>query len=239
MEQLYTEYSTLYDAIQSDWDYDRDVSFVTDFLEGRDPRDSRLLEVGCGTGEHTRRFVEAGFDVTAIDPNESMIDRAREKVTVTYHTAGIPGIPVDETFDVIVAIRGVINHVPPEDLDAAIHDLVSHLASDGILVFDNSPLPSDGNHPAIDVGTTDGDHYARIVQMNPREDDRLDWDQIVVTPEGTVFVDTRQITPFDDLEIATALSAHDIVFEPFEGFGPSDSRTVFVCKPDLEPGITL
>lgn len=232
MEQLYTAYPALYDAIQSDWDYDRDVSFVTDLLEGRAPGDCRLLEVGCGTGEHTRRFADAGFDVTAIEPNEGMLDRAREKVDVTYQTAGLPNIPVEETFDVVVAIRGVINHLPPEDLGPAIADLVAHLASDGILVFDNSPLPSDGNQPAIDVGTVDDDYYARIVQMNPGPGERLHWDQIVITPDDTVLVDTREMTPFDDLDIATALSTHDIVFEPFDGFGPSDSRTVFVCKSD-------
>lgn len=100
MEQLYTEYPALYDAMQSDWDYDRDVSFVIELLNDRAPRDCRLLEVGCGTGEHTRRLV-----------------------------------------------------------------------------------------------------------------------------------DTRRMTPFDDLDIAAVLSTHGVAFEPFDGFGPSDSRTVFVCTP--------
>lgn len=229
MDRLYSEYPAIYDSIQSEWDYDRDVSFVIDLLDGRDPKECRLLEVGCGTGEHTRRFVEAGFDVTAIDPNDGMLDRAHEKVEATYLAAAIPAIPVDDTFDVIVAIRGVINHVPPEDLDEAIADLVFHLASDGILVFDNSPLPADGNQPAVDVGTAEEGNYARIVQMNSGEDDCLRWDQIVVAPSGELFIDTRQMSPFDDLEIAASLSRHGIEFEHFDGFGPADSRTVFVC----------
>ena len=225
---MYTEYPDLYDAIQSEWDYDRDISFVTSLLDGRDPRECRLLEVGCGTGEHTRRCVEVGFDVTAIDPNEGMLNRAREKVDAAFYAAGIPGIPVDDEFDVIVAIRGVINHVPPADLEDAIADLVAHLAPEGLLVFDNSPLPTDGNHPAIDVGVVEDSHYARIVQMNRREDECLHWDQIVVAPDGSLFVDTRPMSPFDDLEIAAELSKHGVLFEPFEGFGLDDTRTVFV-----------
>lgn len=229
MEQLYTEYPGLYDAIQSDWEYDRDISFVQAALDGQAPSECRLLDIGCGTGEHTRRFVEAGFDVTAIDPNEGMLDRARTKADATYYAAGIPGIPVDDTFDVIVAIRGVINHLPPEELDSAIADVAAQLASDGVFIFDNSPLPSDGNHPALDVGTVEAGNYGRIVQMTPGGDGRLRWDQLVITPDSEILVDTRRMTPFDDIDIASALVDNGLAFEPVDGFGPADSRTVFVC----------
>lgn len=235
MEQLYTEYPVLYDAIQSDWDYNRDVTFVTDLLD-RDPRDCRLLEIGCGTGNHTRLFADAGFDVTAVEPNEGMLRRARETADASYHDGGLPDLPVADTFDVVVAIRGVINHVSPGELDAALADMVGHLAADGLLVFDNSPLPPEGNSPAIDIGSLNGDQYARVVQMNPGPGDRLHWDQILLTPGGEVVVDTREMTPFDDLEIAAALSTHDTVFEPADGFGPADSRTVFVCRPGSRGG---
>ncbi|MCU4716477.1 class I SAM-dependent DNA methyltransferase [Halapricum hydrolyticum] len=230
MERLYTDYPELYDAIQSEWDYDRDCAFVQDLLDDRDPADLTLLEIGCGTGEHTQRFVDAGYDVTAIDPNEGMLSRAREKVDADYHAAGVPGIPVDSEFDVVVAIRGVINHLPPAELGPAIEDVAAHLAADGVFVFDNSPLPPEGNEVAIDVGETDAGRYARLVQMNP-DGDRLRWDQIVFTPDGEVCVDTRPMTPFDDLEIAATLSGYGLDVEPVGGYGPDDDRTVFVCTP--------
>lgn len=230
MEQLYSEYPALYDAIQADWNYDRDVSFVLDLLEGQDPETCRLLDVGCGTGQHTRRFVDRGFDVTAIDPNDGMLQRARETVDARYFNAGIPGIPDVGRFDVVVAIRGVINHIPPENLEAAVADVARHLAPEGIFVFDNSPLPADGNQPAIDVGHVENGSYGRIVQMNPRGDNRLQWDQLVVTPDGDVFVDSCAMTPFDDIEIAAALAKNGLEFEYFDGFGPNDSRTVFACR---------
>lgn len=230
MEGLYTDYPELYDAIQTEWDYDRDCAFVRD-LHDRDPDDLSLLEIGCGTGEHTRRFAEAGYDVTAIDPNEGMLARAREKADVEYHAVGVPGIPVDREFDLVVAIRGVINHLPPEQLGPAIEDMVAHLSGDGVLVFDNSPLPPEGNEVAIDIGETDAGTYARLVQMNPDGDGRLAWDQLVVTPDGEVRVDTRPITPFEDIDIAAALSEYGLEIEPVDGYGPDDDRTVFVCTP--------
>lgn len=41
---------------------------------------SRLLEIGCGTGQATRPLAERGFDVTAIELGEGMADRARRNL---------------------------------------------------------------------------------------------------------------------------------------------------------------
>ncbi len=230
VEQLYAEYPELYDAIQSEWDYDRDVSFVSDTLAERGQSGRRLLEVGCGTGEHTRRFVESGFDVTAVDPSGGMLSLAREKTTAQFREGALPGLALGKEFDVIVAIRGVINHLPPEQLAPALEAFADHLVEGGVLVFDNSPLPPEGNHPALDIGSTDDGQYARIVQMNPAEDGRLSWDSVVFTPDGEFFIDSRPMTPFDDLTIAAALSELGFAVQPVDGYGPDDHRTVFVAE---------
>lgn len=231
VERLYSEYPELYDAIQSEWDYNRDVSFVVEKLQEYGQMGDRLLEIGCGTGEHTRRFAEEGFDVTAVDPSEGMLSRAREKAGegVTFRNGALPEIELGEAFDVVVAIRGVINHLPPEQLAPALEAFHAHLADDGVLVFDNSPLPPEGNHPALDVGTTENGQYARVVQMNPTDGERLSWDSVVFTPEGQFFVDSYEMTPFDDLTIAAALSELGFAVEPIDGYGPADHRTVFVA----------
>lgn len=229
IENLYTEYPELYDAIQAEWDYDRDISFVQ--ARTGSATDSSLLEIGCGTGEHTRRFIDEGFDVTGVDPHEGMLDRAREKCTAEFHRGGLPDIPVDGAFDVVVAIRGVINHVSPSELALSLQSMVDCLADGGHLVFDNSPLPPDGNHPALDVGQTEYGDYARIAQMKPAGD-RLDWVSMTFGPGGAFFVDRRKMTPFEDDVLETALSELGLSVETTDGFGPDDHRTVFVCTAD-------
>lgn len=229
VEKLYSEYPELYDAIQSAWDYARDVSLICETVPEREG--TRLLEVGCGTGEHTSRFVDAGFTVTAVDPNAGMLSRAREKTTADFRDGGLPDLPVNGSFDVIVAIRGVINHLPPSDLSDAVESLADHLADDGVLIFDNAPLPRDGNHPALDIGSTDTGEYARIVQMNPTGEGRLSWDSVVFTPDGSFFVDSYEMTAFEDSTIASRLSEAGLTVETLDGYGPGDDRTVFVSSP--------
>jgi len=65
-----------------------------------------LLEIGCGTGEHTRRFVDEGFEVTALDKYEGMLSIAREKCDADFRRETLPDIALDESFDVVVAMTG-------------------------------------------------------------------------------------------------------------------------------------
>lgn len=236
-ERLYAEYPELYDAIQSEWPYDRDIAFVLDRLEERSLDPDRLLEVGCGTGEHTRRFVDLGFDVTAVDKHAGMLAAAREKCDATFEEDSLPGYDSDDSYDAAVLLRGVINHLPPDALDASLQSLADALADGGLLVFDNSPLPPDGNHPGIDIGETPQGPYARIAQHVPAGDGQLDWRSITFTPDGTVVPDRTPMTPFSDEQIGTACREAGFDVEQFDGFGPTaqprglgEKRTVFVCE---------
>lgn len=229
-ERLYTDHPQLYDAIQSEWDYDRDVAFVSTLIEDRPFGTGRLLEIGCGTGEHTRRFVEEGFEVTAVDKYGGMLDLAWEKCEASFVRGALPELPVDGEFDLVVALRGVINHVPPDRFRASLAALANRLTDGGLVVFDNAPLPADGNHPALDVGTTSDGEYARIAQHVANDDGTLEWREAIFTPDGGLLVSTRTMTPYEDHTIAAALTQLGLQVETHEGFGPGDDRTVFVGR---------
>lgn len=228
-ERLYTEHPELYDAIQSDWDYDRDVGFVDAVLDRHEIEGHRLLEIGCGTGEHTRRFVDDGFNVTAVDKYDGMLDVAQRKCDADFRQMSLPNLDLEGEYNLIVAIRGVINHLPPDDLLPAMEAISARVTEGGVVIFDNSPLPPDGNHPAIDVGTTEQGDYARITQHVPIGDRRLDWRAITFTPDGEFFINSRPMTPFDDGTIGAKLDRLGFDVESHAGYGPGDHRTVFVA----------
>jgi 2-polyprenyl-3-methyl-5-hydroxy-6-metoxy-1,4-benzoquinol methylase len=51
-----------------------------DFIEQEINNDkrTRILDIGCGTGRHSRELTKRGYQVTGIDLSESMLNRARE-----------------------------------------------------------------------------------------------------------------------------------------------------------------
>lgn len=227
-EQLYTTFPELYDAVQSDWDYDRDVRFLRAALERHGVAGERLLEVGCGTGEHSRRLLAAGFDVTAIDPHAGMLQAAQTKCDARFLQGALPYLPIVGGFNAAVAIRGVVNHLPPRDLAPSLRAVRDCLDEGGLFVFDNSPLPPEGNRAALDVGEFNGDRYARVARHARREDGRLDWHSVTFTPEEVV-CNTRRMTPFTDERVAAALTHAGFDAERHDGYGPGDERTVFVA----------
>lgn len=73
-----------------------------------DPRGREVIELGCGTGRHTRWLVESGATVTAIDFSQGMLDEARrkcdsERVRFLVHDLHRPLPLPDESADLVVS----------------------------------------------------------------------------------------------------------------------------------------
>ncbi len=171
-----------------------------------------------------------GFEVTAVDKYWGMLDVARRKCNADYRKDALPGLTVGSEYAAIVAIRGVINHLQPKELGPSIEALATRLADEAILVFDNSPLPPDGNEPALDVGTTEQGQYARVAHHVPTDSGTLDWRAVTFTPDGECFLNSRKMTPFADETIAARLEEQGLAVNTHEGYGAGDSRTVFVAS---------
>lgn len=76
MNDPYESVAKNYD-IMIDWParLARERSFFTQLMQEHPVQ--RLLDVGCGTGHHSRMFADIGIDVTAIDPSKAMLEQAR------------------------------------------------------------------------------------------------------------------------------------------------------------------
>lgn len=230
IERLYTEHPAMYDEIQAGYDYERDLAVLTDLFSDLGLDGGSVLEIGCGTGEHTRRLVEAGFDVTAVDKHEGMARIARDKCDATILVDALPDLAIAGTYDAVVAIRGVVNHLAPPDLDPAIAAMADRLAPGGVLVFDNSRLPPEGNELGLDVGSTARGDYARLAQHVATDDGTLEWRSVVFGPDGEFFVNERLMSPFSDETIASVLEDAGLEWRSRDGFEPGDRRTVFIAS---------
>ena len=102
------------------------------FAAVAEKRPTRVLDVGCGPGDLTERFVkEAGADVKAIDTSPRMVELARAR-GIDARVGDIEQIPfADAEFDCVFA-GWVLYHVP--NLERAIAECARVLEPGGRLV---------------------------------------------------------------------------------------------------------
>lgn len=139
----YTEaIAPLYDRWKEGDNYELWADLVLGPIQEHGTGGHRLLDVGCGTGTSSFVFLDRGFDVTACDIAEPMLDVARSKNhpgrTINFRQADMRDLPSSlGTFDVIHWMDDVANHLAsPRDLNSAIHSSASLLAPGGLLIFD-------------------------------------------------------------------------------------------------------
>lgn len=90
-----------------------------------------LLELGAGTGQDSRHFMDAGFEVVAVDLSPEMVARCRAK-GVDARVADFLDLDLPEqSVDAVYALNCLL-HVPDADLPAVLDDIHRVLAPGGL-----------------------------------------------------------------------------------------------------------
>jgi SAM-dependent methyltransferase len=139
MPGLPPEYYRDYDFLHKDKHYAYEADVVLQIgrnITGIRPR--KILEVGCGTGNHTQRFASCSANVTAVDIDLEMTRIANAKniasAEIIHGTLG--KVPARD-FDLACAMFNVINYVDDEsELIALFRGVRERLGRDSVFVFD-------------------------------------------------------------------------------------------------------
>jgi SAM-dependent methyltransferase len=69
-------------------------------------KDGKYIDVGCGTGNYTALFIEAGFSFTGIEPSDVMLNTAKKKMPDSVFIRGVAEeLPLDDnSCDGVVAM---------------------------------------------------------------------------------------------------------------------------------------
>lgn len=138
------DYADAYDAIYGAKNYRGEVDLIERILarhgfEG--PR--RLLDLGCGTGNHALPLASRGHEVVGVDRSPAMLARARAKASavsvfsVEFEEGDIRRLNLGRRFDAVLMMFTVLGYqFEDADLEAALAAVRRHLEPGGLFIFD-------------------------------------------------------------------------------------------------------
>jgi ubiquinone/menaquinone biosynthesis C-methylase UbiE len=127
---------------------------IAEWLKGKNQREVRGLDVGCGTGRLLAFLHEAwpGMRLTGIDLSPPYLAEARRLIGTTARVKLIEGaaekLPFDDASLDLVASSFLMHELPPEIRDAALRETARVLKPGGLCVIVDSIQK--GDHPGWD-----------------------------------------------------------------------------------------
>lgn len=111
------------------------IDAMVDDLFRAAPKGGKILDVGCGTGEHLKRALSHGLGAYGVEPAPAMLETARREVpqgTIEQGVATKLPFP-DGTFDVVIMIE-VLRYLHRSDVREALGEALRVLRPGGKLL---------------------------------------------------------------------------------------------------------
>ena len=138
-------YADQYDLFYGDKDYTAECDLIEQAFRrySKEPVHS-ILDIGCGTGNHTILLSRRGYQVHGVDLSEEMLAHAVEKAqkeTTKYppvfSQGDVGSIDLGKQFDAVLMMFAVLGYqLTNEDILAALRAVRKHLKPGGLFLFD-------------------------------------------------------------------------------------------------------
>lgn len=144
-EAFRSTYASLYDMFYEKKNYATECDFIEQkFRNYGDGSTRKILDLGCGTGNHGFLLAKRGYDVVGVERSPEMLSQARKKATtfpyanrIHFEQGDIREINLDETFDAVLMMFAVLGYQKNNsDVLAALKRAHEHLRPGGLLIFD-------------------------------------------------------------------------------------------------------
>ncbi|MBR2409498.1 MAG: class I SAM-dependent methyltransferase [Lachnospiraceae bacterium] len=152
----YTAFAYVYDELMDNVPYDEWAEYLIGLLKENGVADGLVCELGCGTGQMTRRLAAAGYDMIGIDLSEDMLDVAREQEygayegesdvdeeadlaepSILYLQQDMRSFELYGTVSAVVSICDSMNYMTTDEDMLQVFRLVNnYLDKDGVFIFD-------------------------------------------------------------------------------------------------------
>jgi ubiquinone/menaquinone biosynthesis C-methylase UbiE len=132
----FNEYAEIYDELFSAaMDYEKEVEFCDKILRKNNCK--CILEVGCGTGNRGKLFINKGYEYTGLDISEGMLRIARKKYPELRFIQGdVRKLSLKEKFDSVIFLGvGSAYLITDDDVVSALKSM-KKLVDRGVIIID-------------------------------------------------------------------------------------------------------
>src|SRR4030066_986225 len=135
------KYSEIYDVFYDKKDYQGEVDLIEQVIRKYKPDTKKILDYGCGTGEHTKALALKGYEISGIEKNENMLAIAKQKIkkqkNVHFYNADESRAVDPDSIDVCITLFDVISYM---NTNEEIRDFLTYvknvLKDSGLIIFD-------------------------------------------------------------------------------------------------------
>ena len=140
----YLSFAEVYDLFMDNVPYELWADHVETLLDRYHVPKGLVADLGCGTGQMTKRLADAGFTMIGMDLSEDMLTIANEKRQpgdILYTLQDMREFELHGTVKSFVSFCDSLNYIPSEEDLLEVFQRVNHyLEKGGIFLFDmNTP----------------------------------------------------------------------------------------------------
>ena len=138
-------YAQAYDLLYLDKDYTAECDLLENiFHRYGDKPISRVLDLGCGTGNHAFPLASRGYKVVGIERSESMLAQAYNKLAhaptkpkLSYRAGDIRSVKLESEFDAALMMFAVLGYqLENKDVLAALKTARQHVRTGALFIYD-------------------------------------------------------------------------------------------------------
>jgi SAM-dependent methyltransferase len=140
-------YAESYDLFYEDKDYEAECDLVEAiFRRHTGGKVSTVLDLGCGTGNHSIPLTRRGYKVTGVDSSPEMLVQAEVKAHAQHNELKRPPqfikgdvrcIALNQSFDAVIMMFAVLGYqLTNPDLSSTLRTVHQHLKPGRLFIFD-------------------------------------------------------------------------------------------------------
>jgi ubiquinone/menaquinone biosynthesis C-methylase UbiE len=212
-----------YDSVYGFRDYARESGKIAGVIRQKlKSGGRRLLDVGCGTGEHLK-FLHNEFEVEGLDVSEEMLDIARAKLPgVRFHKGDMVRFDLGCEYDAVISLFSSIGYVKTvERINTTLTCLARHTRPGGVVVVEPWFTPDAWKPDTVHAALFGDTPELRIARVNTSfRDGRVSWfdlHHLVGTTKGTAhYVEHHELGLFtiDEMRAAFEQAGLETDYDP-------------------------